>query len=151
MTVLAPIQLSLTGNPELDALLFGTAWEATPWGSAATPVIYSIAGYGSNWTGYGTGSEPYQGFVPLSTANEQQAVRAALAQWSAVSGLIIQEVADDAGGHGRYRGGGVGAGVTSNLRFDINLEPTGGSFSLPPFQDKPSSGPIPVARHSFLY
>ena len=69
--------VSLTGDPETDALLFGTVWKVGAGGTATITLTYSFATAQSLWPGYGSNSEPTTGFAPLGSI-EQQAVRSAL-------------------------------------------------------------------------
>ena len=96
---------SLTGDPELDALLFGTGWKVGAGDAASMTLSYSLASHDSLWdpVAYAAGSEPTQGFVPLAGSIEQQAVRDALSAWSSVADIQFLEAADDASGHGTLR------------------------------------------------
>ena len=100
----------LTGDPETDALLFGTRWDS----GSGVVLTYSFPGNLSQWdAGYSTPGEPNQGFAPLA-ASEQQAVRSALQAWSSVANLSFSEVADDASGAGTLRFGYTTWGMGSN-------------------------------------
>ena len=98
----------LTGQPELDALLFGSSWNTGTDGAMTTALSYSFAGLQSLWPDYGGNSEPVTGFQPFSANSEHQAAHDALLVWASVANLQFQEVADDATGAGTIR---IGLGV----------------------------------------
>ncbi len=100
----------------VNALLFGTDWNAGAGGATITALSYSFAGAGSLWDAsynYGIGSEPATGFAPLSSIG-QQAVRNALLSWSSVANLAFHEVADDASGYGTLRLGYTTLGMNAS-------------------------------------
>lgn len=104
---------SRTGDPETDALLFGTVWR-TGGGTAATATLsYSFALGDSLWTDYGSYSEPTTGFVPLASSIEQDAVVHALQSWASIANLAFQEVADTASEYGTLRIGYTTLGMDS--------------------------------------
>lgn len=103
----------LTGDPEIDALLFGTSWNASADGTTLTTLSYSFAGGQSLWPDYGSSGEPSTGFIPLGSG-ERQAVRDALLSWSSVANLEFGEVADDANGFGTLRVGYTTLGMDAS-------------------------------------
>ena len=98
--------VSLSVSMDVNALLYGTKWSGT------APLSYSFANPGVSLysSDYDLAdlpgiSSPY--FVYALTANQQDAVRSALADWSSVANLSFTEVSDTAGGQvGDLRFGG---------------------------------------------
>lgn len=78
--------VDMTGDTNIDALLSGVRWNTSS-------LTYGFPTAGSNWSGYATGSEPYNAFKPL-TAAQQSAVTAALATWSSVANLTFTPVSE---------------------------------------------------------
>ena len=79
--------IPFTGDTQTDALLFGTRW-----GDGTNTVLsYSFALPGSLWEA-AAGAPAGTGFAALAGAQEQQAVRSALAAWSAIASVGFQEV-----------------------------------------------------------
>ncbi|MFM9970779.1 MAG: M10 family metallopeptidase, partial [Burkholderiales bacterium] len=95
--------ISLSGDPHIDSLLFGSSWRLGVDGSISTTITYSFPGLQSLWPDYAPGLEPNVGLAPLSTAIERQAVRDALLAWGSVANFQFQEVADNADGFGTLR------------------------------------------------
>ena len=86
---------SPTGSAAIDGVLSGIRW-------STSSLTYSFPTSGSYYgSGYGSG-EPSQGFEAFN-ANQQAAVRAVLASYSAVSHLTFTEVTETAGTHGDLR------------------------------------------------
>ena len=93
--------VSVLAEPSNESLVYGVKWGGGPAGTS-THLSYSFPAFGALWDdslAYTNPGEPTQGFLPLSGATDQQAVTAALANWSSVAGLSFQRV-DDAPGHG---------------------------------------------------
>ncbi|WP_051340153.1 M10 family metallopeptidase [Azospirillum halopraeferens] len=76
----------VTGNPLIDTLLEGSRW-------TSPTITYGFPTAGSNWSGYGSAGEPFNGFAGLTTA-QQAAVGAALRAWADVAALTFVPVAD---------------------------------------------------------
>ncbi|MCL4744046.1 MAG: cadherin-like domain-containing protein [Burkholderiaceae bacterium] len=97
-----------SGDLRVDALLETLSWAAPAQGQPLA-VSYSFAGPGSTWDSaadeYGRGSsggEPWAGLAAL-TGPQRDAVRDALATWSAVANLELVEIAESAGAVGELR------------------------------------------------
>ena len=82
-----------SANYIIDSLLYGSRWGT---GTGVTTIYYSFP-TSSSLTGYTNPSQPNQGFVPLSLA-EQNAVIAELAVWASVANINF--VQDLTGGNG---------------------------------------------------
>lgn len=117
----ALFNIAVTGDPETDALLFGTVGKTCVGGTAAATLTYSFATAQSLWPDYGSPSEPTTGFAPLAN-NAQQAVRSALLAWSSIANLQFQEVIDDATGSGTLRIGYTTLGMdASQLAYAYSI------------------------------
>lgn len=106
--------VSPTGNNQIDSLLSGTKWQSKN-------ITFSFATNSSFWPGYGRNEEPYVGFQPL-TQLQKNAVRAALALWSNVSGLTFQEVSDTGFSSGTIRFGRSSLPSTSWAYLPTNAD-----------------------------
>src|SRR4026207_2278860 len=86
---------SLSGNSEIDSLVYGTKWGGGS-GSAAV-VTYSFPGYGASWStdwldGYGpssSGREPWRSAYAPLTASQQTAAQSALQKWANVAAITF--------------------------------------------------------------
>ncbi|WP_322980099.1 M10 family metallopeptidase [Pseudomonas sp. C11] len=98
--------VSLSVSTTVNALLYGTKWSGT------APLSYSFANpdvslYSSSYDFYDLPGISSRTYVYALTANQQDAVRSALADWSSVANLSFTEVSDTAGGQvGDLRFGG---------------------------------------------
>ncbi|MBI4985677.1 MAG: M10 family metallopeptidase C-terminal domain-containing protein [Rhodocyclales bacterium] len=100
--------VALGGEGDVDALLFGSAWQIGADGTLSFSFPYPDSVWDAS---YVSDSEPDQGFIPLASQSERQAVREALLAWSAVADLQLLEVADDASGYGVLRIGYTSLGM----------------------------------------
>lgn len=100
---------TLSGNAAIDPLL-----DEKKWNSATLTVGFPVAS--SAWAGYGTESEPFSGFTPL-TSDQQQAVSAALGSWSGVAALNFVSVTEP--------------GQTADIRFAGTSDATTAYTYLP--------------------
>ena len=100
---------SLSGNSEIDSLVYGTKWGGGS-GSAAV-VTYSFPGTGASWStdwtnGYGpssSGREPWDdAYAPL-TASQQAATQSALQKWANVAAITFALSPDNASTVGDIR------------------------------------------------
>src|SRR4051794_20131410 len=86
---------SPTGNSYVDGVLIGVKW-------AVSSLTYSFPTSGSFYgTGYG-GGEPLNNFAPLNSV-QQDAIRAALGMYAAVSNVSFTEVTESASTHADLR------------------------------------------------
>ena len=98
--------VSLSVSTTVNALLYGTKWSGT------APLSYSFANpdvslYSSSYDFYDLPGISSLTYVYALTANQQDAVRSALAGWSSVANLSFTEVSDTADGQvGDLRFGG---------------------------------------------
>ena len=93
--------VSVLAEPSDESLVYGVKWGGGPVGTPAH-LSYSFPARGAAWDfshAYTNPGEPTQGFLPLLGTTDQQAVSAALANWSSVAGLSFQWV-DDASADG---------------------------------------------------
>ena len=88
--------VSVLAEPSDESLVYGVKWGGGPVGTPAH-LSYSFPARGAAWDythAYTNPGEPTQGFLPLLGTTDQQAVSAALANWSSVAGLSFQWVDD---------------------------------------------------------
>ncbi len=106
----------LTGDTNIDALLTGLRWDSPA-------LTYGFPTQASDWTGYAPGSEPFNTFKPLTTA-QQSAVTAALSTWADVANLTFTQVTEP-GTVADLREAGTGRTNTA-LTYYPNNSPLGG-------------------------
>ncbi len=112
--------VALSGNNHIDALLTGVRADTST-------LTYGFPTAGSTWTGYTTGSEPFDRFSTL-TAEQQQAVTAALAAWSSVANLTFTPVSEP-GQVADIRYSGTGQTSTAHTYYP-HSSPLGGDVWL---------------------
>jgi hypothetical protein len=92
-TLTAVTNFSLSGQNNVDSLLWGTKWGGTL--GSGIGLTYSFSDLSTLWDSpYGALVEPLNGFEALA-ANEQTAVTSALLAWSNVANITFAEVFDD--------------------------------------------------------
>jgi VCBS repeat-containing protein len=89
--------VALSTITSVDALLFGTKW-------GSNVLSFSFPTVASLWPDYSNPSEPTQGFVAFSTA-EQDAVASALTAWSSLANISFSQSADSGSTSGNLRFG----------------------------------------------
>lgn len=117
-----------TGNQDIDGLLSGVAWRSGA-------LTYSFPKSGSYYgTGYANG-EPRNTFSPLDSV-QMAAVRAALAQFSAVANVTFSEMTETATRHADIRLANTGVGNFSTAwSYGVNTSAAGGDVWFSNGQD----------------
>jgi serralysin len=97
----------LTGNAQVNSLLYGTYWMANSWstGTFTTPLTYSFVTADSRFAiNYSSDSE-YESIYLLTSA-QQNAIVSALGTWSSIANLKFTRVSESSTNVGDLRFGG---------------------------------------------
>ncbi|MDO7897505.1 M10 family metallopeptidase [Pseudomonas citrulli] len=98
---------TLTGNAQVDSLLFGTYWLGNSWstGTYTTPLTYSFITETSRFAlNYSSDNEYEAGYV--LTAAQQAGISSALFKWSSVANIKFTQVSESSTEVGDLRFGG---------------------------------------------
>jgi len=132
---------TLTGNAQIDSLLFGTYWLGNTWttGTYTTPLTYSFVNENSRfYVNYSDMDEPDAAYI--LTPAQQTGVISAVEKWGAVANIKFTQVSETSTNVGDLRFGGyldMDSDTAAWGYFPDNA-PSGGDVWLGPVTDNPN-------------
>ncbi|MEJ2806688.1 M10 family metallopeptidase, partial [Pseudomonas sp. CCNWLW250] len=130
----------LTGNAQIDSLIYGTYWMGT-WSNGAftTPLTYSFMTTDSLFARFYSDDNEYEAGYVLSSA-QQSSIVDALGAWSSVANIKFTQVTETSTNVGDLRFGGYGDMDTGTAAWAYypSRTPSGGDVWIGPVTNNPA-------------